>query len=71
MRRDYALAPVALIALLCQLGIDAYLPWLAGLSTPLMLLGMILAMLYRRDHYTRAKNHIVEHAEVESELPCH
>jgi hypothetical protein len=36
-----------------------------------MFLGMILAMLYRRDHYTRAKNHAAEHAKVESEPPCH
>lgn len=65
------IAPVAFIGLLCQLGIDAYLPWLAGLSTPLMFLGMILAMLYRRDHYTRAKNHVVQQTTVESEPPCH
>jgi vacuolar-type H+-ATPase subunit I/STV1 len=64
-------APVALIGLLCQIGIDEYLPWLAGLSTPLMFLGMILAMLYRRDHYTRAKSHVVEHADVENEPACH
>ena len=65
------IAPVALIGLLCQLGIDSYVPWLAGLSTPLMLLSMILAMLYRRDHYTRAESHVTEHAEVESQPPCH
>ena len=65
------IAPVALIGLLCQLGVDESLPWLAGLSTPLMFLGMILAMVYRRDHYTRAKNHVVEHADIESEPPCH
>lgn len=65
------ITPVALIGLLCQLGLDAYLPWLAGLSTPLMLLGMILAMLYRRDHYTRAKNHVVEHAQVASAAHHH
>lgn len=64
-------APVALIGLLCQLGIDAYLPWLAGLSTPLMFLGMILAMLYRRDHYTRTKGHVMEPPTVESEPSCH
>jgi hypothetical protein len=52
-------APVALIGLLCQLGVDEYLPWLAGLSTPLMFLGMIAAMLYRREHYTRGKSHHV------------
>ena len=65
------IAPVALIGLLCQIGLDEYLPWLAGLSTPLMFLGMILAMLYRRDHYTRAKSHVVEHADVENEPACH
>jgi hypothetical protein len=63
--------PVALIGLLCQLGIDAYLPWLAGLSAPLMFLGMILAMLYRRDHYTRTKGHVMEPATVQSEPSCH
>ena len=50
-------APIALIGLLCQLGVDAYIPWLVGASTPAMLLGMIVAMLYRRDHYTQAKSH--------------
>lgn len=58
------IAPMALIGLLCQLGVDEYLPWLAGLSFPAMLLGMIAAMLYRRDHYTRAKSHAVDHAKV-------
>ena len=65
------IAPVALIGLLCQLGVDTYLPWLAGLSTPLMFLGMILAMLYRRDHYTHTKVRLVEPATVEADPPCH
>ena len=65
------IAPVAVIGLLCQLGVDEFLPWLAGLSTPLMFLGMILAMLYLRDHYTRSKSHPVEHTKIESEISCH
>ena len=65
------IAPVALIGLLCQLGVDEYIPWLAGWSTPLMFLGMILAMLYRRDHYTRTKGHVIEPATVQNEPSCH
>lgn len=65
------IAPVALIGLLCQLGVDVYIPWLAGLSTPVMLLGMIAAMLYRKEHYTGKVKHSVhpDHTEVEAE--CH
>ena len=44
-------APTVAIILLCQL-ID--LSWLADVSGPAMFLGMITAMLYRRDHYTAA-----------------
>ena len=67
------IAPVILIGLLCQLGVDEYLPWLAGASAPTMLIGMIGAMLYRREHYTRGKSHVVKEVkvEVESEPPCH
>ena len=67
------IAPVALIGLLCQLGLDEYLPWLAALSTPLMFLGMILAMLYRREHYTTGKGHAATELKVEegSQPPCH
>lgn len=65
------IGPVALIGLLCQLGVDEYLPWLAEVSTPAMFLGMIGAMVYRREHYTRAKRHVVNEVKVESELPCH
>ena len=65
------IAPTVVIGLLCQLGVDTYLPWLAGLSMPAMLLGMIAAMLYRRDHYTRTKSHAVEQPKAESEAPCH
>jgi hypothetical protein len=67
------IAPVILIGLLCQLGVDEYLPWLAGASAPAMLIGMIGAMLYRREHYTRGKSHPVKEVRVEeeSEPPCH
>lgn len=67
------IGPVALIGLLCQLGVDEYLPWLAGASTPAMLIGMIGAMLYRREHYTTRKSHVAKEVKVEGEIepPCH
>jgi hypothetical protein len=40
------------INLLCSLGVIEYLPWLSEASGPAMFLGMLAAMLYRRDHYT-------------------
>lgn len=46
------LAPVAATIVLRLLGAYAYLPWLASASHWAMFLGMIIAMLYRRDHYT-------------------
>lgn len=51
------LAPIAVINLLCSLGLDGYLPWLAEASGPAMFLGMLAAMLYRRDHYTGRAGH--------------
>lgn len=51
------LAPMAAIILLCWLGIDAYLPWLAQASGPTMYLGMLAYMLYRRDHFTGQAHH--------------
>ncbi len=50
-------APVAAIIVLRLLGAEAYLPGLADASHPAMFLGMIIAMLYRRDHYTGKANH--------------
>ncbi len=50
-------APVAAIIALRLLGGEASMPWLADASHPLMFLGMILAMLYRRDHYTGKADH--------------
>lgn len=57
--------PTAAVALLCQLGVNAYLPWLAFASSPAMYLGMIIAMLYRRDHYTGKVNHSAHTAQLE------
>ena len=51
------LAPVAAIIVLHLLGADAYLPWLSKASHLAMPLGMIVAMLYRRDHYTGKTDH--------------
>lgn len=49
--------PVAVIIVLRLLGAEAYQPWFADASHPAMFLGMIVAMLYRRDHYTRKAGH--------------
>jgi hypothetical protein len=51
------LAPIAAINLLCSLGVVEYLPWLAKASGPAMYLGMLVAMLYRRSHYTVKASH--------------
>ena len=51
------LAPVAVVIVLNLLGVAAYLPWLGNASHLAMPLGMIIAMLYRRDHYTGENNH--------------
>jgi AraC family transcriptional regulator, transcriptional activator FtrA len=45
------LAPAVVIYLLLGLGAAATLPWLEGADHPVMLLGMIVAMLLRREHY--------------------
>jgi hypothetical protein len=46
------LAPGAAIIVLRLLGADTYVPWLAGTACLLMCLGMLVYMLYRRDHFT-------------------
>lgn len=51
------LVPVATSAALSMLGVDDYLPWISDASHPAMFLAMILAMLYRRDHYTGKAGH--------------
>ncbi len=50
-------APVAAIVVLRLLGADAYMPWLRYFSHPAMFLGMLAAMLYRRDHFTGKAGH--------------
>ena len=50
-------APVAAIIVLRLLGADANLPWLVKASHLAMFLGMIIAMLYRHDHYTGKARH--------------
>ena len=50
-------APVAVTTVLRLLGADAYLPWLGNASHLGMFLGMLIVMLYRRDHYTGKASH--------------
>jgi flagellar biosynthetic protein FliP len=49
--------PLIAIIVLRLLGADAYLPWLDKASHLAMPLAMIIAMLYRRDHYTGKAGH--------------
>jgi len=65
------LAPIAMVSLLCGLGVDEYLPWLAEASAPAMFLGMIAAMLYRRNHYMAKGGHSVHVNPAAVEKPCH
>lgn len=50
-------APVAAIIVLRLLGADASLPWLAKAGHLAMFLGMLTAMVFRRDHYTGKAGH--------------
>lgn len=63
--------PMAFVGLLCQLGLTTYLPWLGSLSSPAMLLGMLAAMLYRRDHYTGRAMHVSHAAQPAGEHAGH
>lgn len=56
-------APVAMIIVLRLLGVEAYQPWLAEASHPAMFLGMIVAMLAQRDHYTGKAGHSTHTAQ--------
>lgn len=54
---------VAVIALRALVGSDTYLPWLRQVGYNGMFLGMLIAMLYRRDHYTgKAHNSAHNHS---------
>ncbi|HLO30020.1 MAG TPA: hypothetical protein VK249_12835 [Anaerolineales bacterium] len=50
--------PVAVAICLRALGVGGSQPWLVGVSHLGMLLGMLTAMLYRRDHYTGKAHHV-------------
>lgn len=53
------LLPMAAVVVLCRLGADTWLPWLAQAASPAMYLGMFAAIIYRRDHYLGHHNHPV------------
>ncbi len=66
--REMALAmvaPVAVAAVLSLLGAAAYLPWLGNASHFGMFLGMLIVMLYHRDHYTGKTSHSAHTAHSE------
>jgi len=47
------LGPIALVLVLCALGVPAALPWFGTrFAGPAMAIGMVAIMLYRREHYT-------------------
>ncbi|MDT8307391.1 MAG: hypothetical protein RRC07_15780 [Anaerolineae bacterium] len=51
------LAPVAAILVLRQAGAEDYLPWLDYAGHAVMLPAMLIAMLYRRDHFSGKAGH--------------
>ena len=59
-------APIVVIVVLRLLGAEANMPWLADASHPAMFLGMIIAMLFSRDHYTGKAGHSTRTAQLES-----
>lgn len=65
------LAPTAVINLLCSLGAVEYLPWLAEVSGPAMYIGMLGAMLYRRNHFTGHIDHSAHTAHLTFENSSH
>jgi hypothetical protein len=65
------LAPVAAIMVLGQLAAYAYLLWLITAGYPAMSLGMLVYMLYRRDHFTGWVGHPTHAADPAAEHSCH
>jgi hypothetical protein len=65
------LAPVAAIIVLGQLAGFAYLLWLVTAMYPAMCLGMLVYMLYRRDHFTGPVGHSTHVASPGGEASCH
>ena len=51
------IAPVAMIVVLGELSGFSYLPWLLNGSYPLMCLGMLVYMLYQREHFIGKVGH--------------
>lgn len=64
-------APGVVIIVLCWLGADAYWPWLITLASPAGTLGMLVYMLYRRDHFTEKAGHSAHTISVAAEPSCH
>jgi hypothetical protein len=64
------LAPVAGIIVLRLLGADAYLPWLTKVNCLAMSLGMLAAMLYRREHYMGEAGYAAHTAHIGGENAC-
>jgi flagellar biosynthetic protein FliP len=54
---EMAFAMFAPVATLSLLGVGTSQPWISKVSHLGMLLGMLIAMLYRRDHYTGKAHH--------------
>ncbi len=50
-------APVAVTIVLRLVGADSFLPWLGNAGHIGMFFGMLIVMLYRRDHYTGKASH--------------
>jgi hypothetical protein len=63
------IVPGVAIILLGWLGVGAYLPWLAKAACPIMCSGMLVYMLYRRDHYTGNVSHATHAAHQQPEQP--
>lgn len=63
--------PGIAIILLCWLGADTYWPWLITLASPAGTVGMLVYMLYRRDHFTRKTGHSIHAAGAATEPACH
>lgn len=63
--------PGVAIIVLCWLGADTYWPWLITLASPAGTVGMLVYMLYRREHFTRKAGHSVHTATPATEPSCH
>jgi hypothetical protein len=64
-------APGVAIIVLCWLGADTYWPWLITLASPAGTLGMLIYMLYHRDHFTERAGHSAHTMSAAAELSRH